>query len=967
MRRAFFVSVLFHRVLMIATGKVVNAWKAARDALPGRHEADHQTNMGTIMSREFLGPLASVPRAIRIAMLAAGMATLAVSNVHAQENREQQVVTREYNVPAGPLGTALLAFGQQAGIQFTVDITVTKGKRTAGIRGSMNAEQALGALLGGTGLTYRFTGPRTVEIETLPVTGDTRMLGPVRIEGAESGRALAGINGSSDATATENSGSYTPEATALVSKTATALKDTPQSVSVMTRQRLDDQNLTDFRSVMEQLPGITVRQGANNLSNDFYSRGFEVRTYRVDGGAPASTAYFYQPNFDMAMYDHVELLRGSDGMYSGYGEPGGIVNLVRKRPLDHNQALLDLQVGSWNDRRVSLDVTGPIPSLDGVRGRLVAVHQEQDFFYDVADVDNSMVYGVLETNVTDELVLRGGFQIANRDATPWQAGLPRYQTGPSLPLSRETCLCFDDSYEELKTQELFLAGEYQFAPSWQLKLNLMTQKQKQRIWYGEGSGALNPNTNRGWRMYGWYGAEREPYNHGVDLLVSGEFSLFGIPQKLAVGANYQETQVESLTFVANTTGLQAYDGFVPGYPAGDPANYEADILNFDRNAYLRQPLGAQKRDYYDQGFNTHTAYANWSGEFFGRLHLNLGLRYSYYKYNETSRGFCSSFRDSMCNLFGDLPDGTFGVIARVPIGAPTGDFYKRINNADETFSLPPTWSLVYDLADNWTAYGSYADIYRSQANNLDVNHNPLPPVTGFTAEFGTRYVGRDGRLNASLAGYYTVQEDMAALLYNDIEFNESMRWNVSCCYYVGEEQKATSYGLDAEVTGEIWTGVQIAAGYTLNRNKFEWNTPDFQSREPLRTYAPEHHLKLWASWDVRRQFPRLDGLRVGAGVNYQSASYNSGSVCTQYVVSGVDPLTNQPVVDCDNFAPFAFTQGGYAVSSAMASYRLDNTWTLSLNVNNLFDKTYFVRTGSVDNDNWYGEPRSFSLGLRGKF
>ncbi len=83
----------------------------------------------------------------------------------------------------------------------------------------------------------------------------------------------------------------------------------------------------------------------------FYSRGFAIERLQIDGGAPMDighpTSYGLIPQIDMAEYDHAEVLRGADGLFNGYGDPGGVINLARKRPLDHSQLVVEGQYGSW--------------------------------------------------------------------------------------------------------------------------------------------------------------------------------------------------------------------------------------------------------------------------------------------------------------------------------------------------------------------------------------------------------------------------------------------------------------------------------------------------------------------------------------------------------------------------------------------------------------------------------------------
>src|SRR5262249_38496977 len=130
-------------------------------------------------------------------------------------------------------------------------------------------------------LSYRISGNNTISIDKQDSRG-ARVLSPVQVEGVQT----AGANGSTDVTATEGTKSYTTNAMTIGSKTPLSIRETPQSVSVVTQQRIQDQNLTDLTSALNQVTGITIVQQGNNAQTTIYSRGFAVGSFQVDGGTP---------------------------------------------------------------------------------------------------------------------------------------------------------------------------------------------------------------------------------------------------------------------------------------------------------------------------------------------------------------------------------------------------------------------------------------------------------------------------------------------------------------------------------------------------------------------------------------------------------------------------------------------------------------------------------------------------------
>lgn len=136
------------------------------------------------------------------------------------------------------------------------------------------------------------------------------------------------VTDEANSAATEGSGQYTAREVS-VGKLQQAPRETPQSLSVVTRQQLDDRNLTKVEDAIKLSTGMTVTRfdGAGNY-NTFQARGFDLGSIQLDGVPIPQGNY---STLDTAMYDRIEVLRGPAGLLQGASEPGGTVNLVRKR------------------------------------------------------------------------------------------------------------------------------------------------------------------------------------------------------------------------------------------------------------------------------------------------------------------------------------------------------------------------------------------------------------------------------------------------------------------------------------------------------------------------------------------------------------------------------------------------------------------------------------------------------------
>ena len=236
-----------------------------------------------------------------------------------------------------------------------------------------------------------------------------------------------------DATS-EGTQSYTAHAV-TIGKGVHTLKETPQSVTVMTRKMLDDQNLNTLEQVLDKTPGITVYDSPMG-GKYFYSRGFNLDgQYQYDGVPLDVGGNYVQANSfssDMAFYDRVEILKGAAGMMKGSGSSAGGVNFVRKRGQEQAATTVTLSAGSWDNYRGQVDVGGPLNESGTVRGRAVASLQDRQYFYDTAKRQDQILYGAIDWDVTPDTTLGFGLAYEDVDATPCYSGLPRYADGSDL-------------------------------------------------------------------------------------------------------------------------------------------------------------------------------------------------------------------------------------------------------------------------------------------------------------------------------------------------------------------------------------------------------------------------------------------------------------------------------------------------------------------------------------------------------
>lgn len=767
-----------------------------------------------------------------IARAFAGTAIAATASALATPAMAQQAsVEVNLDVAAGSLAGALNAFANATGYQLLYPSELVQGKSTAGVRGRMSVTEGLGRVLAGTGLTFRVLDGRTIQISTAADAADgEKVTGAVRVEGAQgspyfggAGQAAGvnGTNGSRDITATEGTKSFTSGALTIGSKVPQALKDVPQSISVVTSERLIQQNVTDFTTAMKQLPGITLVQNGTSLDNQFYSRGFIIQSIQVDGGAPLTTSGVGQPSFfpqiDMSIYDHVELLRGAAGLFNGYGSPSGTVNLVRKKPLDHPQFSLEAQAGSWSAYRVVADASSPLAMEGKLRGRLVITYQNNHYFYNTAKDNKTLIYGVAEMDMTPTTLLTAGINYTKQDSVPWYLGLPRYLNGEDLKLPRSTSFVFPWNRWNFDTTEIFGSIEQKIGRDWALKLNLTNNRQTSTRKIGYSTGAVNPTNGLGPRLAGTYG-DYASTQLSAEATLTGAFTLFGQRQELTLGANRVDTDgsgligYASLISGSSTNPYQPYPGgpvycsTSSGCPVGSIrlAGPPIDVFNFDPNS----PLYTEPRNslpsirYTENGQIQSGAYINLRLTAFDRLHLTTGLRWSRYESKLATQSLCTT---------------TTGACA----GRLIGDVFSTASTpySGENISWPPPINLSFDVTKSLTVYAGYTDIYQSQAFYLRADGTALDPVTGSNWEGGVKWAARSGKLNLSLAAYRIRQNGFGTPVGAPSETFPGS--GITCCWMADPNRTYESKGIDLEMTGELRPGWQVSASYVFDENEYE--------------------------------------------------------------------------------------------------------------------------------------------------
>ena len=172
---------------------------------------------------------------------------------------------------------------------------------------------------------------------------------------AQDAQNLATITVQASDEQAEDSKAYTVKNSSSAAKLNITVKETPQTVNVVTRQQMNDFALNSTREVLNNTPGVTVTNQETERST-YMARGFEISNILTDGvGFPSSNYNYNNTNPDTYFYDRVEVIKGADALTNAFGDPSATIDYIRKRPTKELQANAGLSYGSWNTQRYEMD------------------------------------------------------------------------------------------------------------------------------------------------------------------------------------------------------------------------------------------------------------------------------------------------------------------------------------------------------------------------------------------------------------------------------------------------------------------------------------------------------------------------------------------------------------------------------------------------------------------------------------
>ncbi|WP_221444646.1 TonB-dependent siderophore receptor [Caulobacter sp. YL-Caulobacter] len=645
---------------------------------------------------------------------------------------------------------------------------------------------------------------------------------------------------------------YQVKGTNTATKLPLTLRETPQSLTVFTRQRIEDFNLITVAEVFAQTPGVNVQQYDSNRIL-FNARGFAITNFQFDGvptqyttGAGGNSVLS-----DTSIYERIEVVRGATGLVTGAGDPSATINMVRKRPTEDFRASTSLSAGSWNYRRGEFDISGPLALNGKVRGRLVGAYTDRESFVRFQHDRSPSLYGVVEVDLTDNTRLRVGADYLRTDSQggAWSASPLFFRDGTRAEFPRSYSAGAKWNRWERDSYNAFGVLEHDFGAGWVGRVaynNRSTDTESLLLAGSNSTGFADRTTGRGLTISDTYTVS-ETREQSVDAYASGPFEAFGRQHELVIGGNFFNRNLRTIN-----AGITSRPYVVSAFPSIYDWNGDIGLPGVSNTGKPRSIANTTEAGLYAAVRLNPT----------DRLKIIAGGRFSDWdtktdNYNVTTAAYTTT----------------------------TGRYGES--------RIAPYLGVLYDLTSNLTAFVSYADVFQPQ-NLRDKNFEQIAPKIGGNWEGGLKAEFFDKRLYASLNGFYMEQDNVAEIdptaLPNSLPDGSTPYRTVS-----GVKTK----GGEFEVSGAITPAWSITGGYTYTHNE------DAKGQRVF-TVNPLHMLKLNSTYKLGRW-------TLGGGVQWQTEVFQNMNAPTgRFTAAGAPILaatrvTQGSYVLADALVRYAFT------------------------------------------------------------
>lgn len=700
-------------------------------------------------------------------------------------------------------------------------------------------------------------------------------------------------------------------------KTASALKEVPQSVGYVTKELILDQGATTVNEVVKNISGVNQ----NSSYNDFSIRGFRATGNRNSGnllnGMRAQTSLWKQSS--LANIERVEVIKGPASALFGNAAPGGVINRVTKKPLFENKNSITVGVGSWNTLKTYGDFTGPLNPKKTLLYRLNLGYEKTDSFRDLQGSESIIAAPSFSYIPNEKTHINVDFVYQN-----FNGKIDRGQSVPadgnvySTPISRSLSAANDFLKENTLNTTIALTHKF----SDHISLNAiylnssysedMLEHTQANLYYkqiGNGANAFryaDPNKVM------MTANQRKRYfaNNSFNTYFNFNFNTGILKHKLLVGYDYFISEQK-----AGSSSISAQ-----GYLSKDKTkvvNTYTTTANVLAGSVQTPTTNVPVFDLYDP--IAGNAYKDISKYIWKQNTLN--------PYEEYSHGIYVQEQIDIS-------------IVKLLIGLRQEWFTETLNKettkeiSRQTSAFIPRVGLVVEASENINLYSTWVKGFQPQGTNIqsdpDRYGGPFDYMKSELYEVGLKTEWFNKRLSATLAVFKITQE-------NSLEQSPKAGkadWRVP----VDEE----SNGFELDIAGQILPNFSVVANYAYTdarivKLKEEGSIKDLNVQRPS---TPRHAANLWTKYIFENG--SLKGLGAGIGVSY--ASERLGQVGRRAT---------------------AASYPDYTLLNAVLYYKVKDV-QLQLNVNNVLNRTYWI-SGYDNLRNFPGAPRNINASVTYRF
>jgi iron complex outermembrane receptor protein len=656
---------------------------------------------------------------------------------------EQASSVRAYDLPAAPLASTLNQIASQAGLALSLNPSLAAGKSSAPVKGQFDAAGALREALRGSGLQLEQSSADTYSLVAIPegalALPETAVIG---VENTES--AWGPVDG------------YLATRTAAGTKTDTALVEAPRSISIATRQQMDDRNVQNLDDAVRYMPGIVASSYGSDTRADWLRvRGFEPTQF-LDG-LPLPKGVYANPKQETWNLERLALLRGPASSVYGQTPPGGLLDMVSRRPTAQDSHEIELQYGSDNQRQINFANTGKIDNAGQFLYSLSGVVRDSGTQIDHVDNKRYNIAPSLTWNIDDDTSFTLLTQFTRDDTGITSQFLPVQGTKIDMPfgkVSHHKNLGDPDwEFYDRTYYALGYAFEHRLNDVWQFRQNLRYTKS--------------------------------------DLSF----------QALTVGS-YPFTQVDTQGNVGRTS--TTVDEDISQFAVDN--NFQADFTTGDVRHTLLLGLDHQRSNtnytsIFGDGLTT-----NVNNPIYGQPIVRPPRSSAFYDYDQKSHQTGVYVQDQMA-----LDNWRLTLGGRED-WVHTGTTFFNKGDAtnterDKAFSGNAAISYVFD--SGFVPYLSYAESFQPTTGALASATESFKPTEGKQWELGVKYQPPGSKTLLSAAVYDLTQQ------------NVSVTTTVGATPITSQTGEVKVKGLELEAVSDVTDNLKIIAAYTLAKSEVQ--------------------------------------------------------------------------------------------------------------------------------------------------